>query len=103
MMAKEINSWGRIVNLPMNGASRYWLRDQQDGGRFSTAEALVFLLKELGLRQAAEDLRLQLELHVYANLRARGKKDAAALFLTESTLNHAFPELLVQLNTRRPR
>jgi DTW domain-containing protein YfiP len=103
MMAKEVNSWGRLVSLPMTGVSRYWLREQQDGGRFSTAEALIFLLHTLGLPAAAADLRLQLELHVYASLRARGRKEAAALFLTESPLNSAFPELLLELNTPRPR
>ncbi|HYP16513.1 MAG TPA: DTW domain-containing protein, partial [Opitutus sp.] len=36
MMAREITSWGRPVSLPMSGESRYWLRTQQDGGRFST-------------------------------------------------------------------
>lgn len=101
-MAQEVGSWGRLVALPMAGESRYWLRAQQDGGRFSTAEALAFLLETLGLTGVSAELRLQFELHVYASLRARGRKEAAEKFLAGSPVRGAFSELLVRLNARRP-
>lgn len=102
-MAQEIGSWGRLVSLPMLGESRYWLRAQQDGGRFSTAEALLFLLGELRLTDAKDVLNLQFELHVYAGLKARGNKAAAEDFLKASPVRAAFPDLLAQLDVRRPR
>ena len=102
-MAQEIGSWGRLVSLPMSGVSRYWLRAQQDGGRFSTMEALLFLLDALGYATACRELRVQFELHVYAGLRARGRKAEAREFLQESPLGAALPDLLAQLDTRRPR
>lgn len=102
-MAKEVGSWGKLVSLPMTGASRYWLRDQQDGGRFSTVEALLFLLRRFGLEAAHDALRVQFELHVYASLRARGRKETAEEFLRDSAVARALPDLLAQLNVRRPR
>jgi DTW domain-containing protein YfiP len=102
-IAQEIGSWGRLVNLPMSGESRYWLRTQADGGRFSTAEALLFLLKAFGLEEAYAHLHAQFELHVYAGLRARGSKAAALSFLQQSPLGATFPKLLAQLDVRRPR
>jgi DTW domain-containing protein YfiP len=102
-IAQEIGTWGRLVNLPMSGESRYWLRTQADGGRFSTAEALLFLLKEFGLNQAHAQLFAQFELHVYASLRARGSKAAALEFLKNSPVGTEFSELLAQLDVRRPR
>ena len=101
-MAREISSWGRMVSLPMTGESRYWLRAQQDGGRFSTVEALLFLLRGFGLESAHDTLCAQFELHVYASLRARGRKETATEFLRGSVIAAAFPGLLAQLNTRRP-
>lgn len=102
-MAQEIGTWGRLVSLPMDGESRYWLRAQQEGGRFSTAEALLFLLGALGLKDAASAFRLQFELHVYANLRARGSKAAALQYLQDSPIVAAFPELIAELDVPRPR
>ena len=102
-MGREVGGWGRPVSLPMSGESRYWLRTQQDGGRFSTVEALLFLLKAMGLDQAYTGLQVQFELHVYAGLRARGHKAEAAEFLKTSPLPAAMPELLAQLNRRQPR
>ena len=102
-MAKTVGRRGRLVSLPMAGESRYWLRDQQDGGRFSTVEALMSLLQSLGMSATHDELRLQFELHVYANLRARGRKEAAAKFLTGSPIAAALPVLIEQLNARRPR
>jgi hypothetical protein len=103
-MAREISGWGRRVSLPMSGKSRYWLRSQQDiPGRFSTAEALLFLLEALGLREAVEVLRLQFELHVYAGLRTRGRRAEAEAYLAGSPVRAAFPELIRQLDNPRAR
>ena len=102
VIAREALRWGRVVSLPMTGQSRYWLRAQQDGGRFSTAEALQHVLRFLGLEAAADTLNRQLELHVYASLRVRGYPALAAEFLRESPVPAAFPELLARLNERRP-
>jgi len=101
-MAHEVAHWGRTVSLPAIGESRFWLREQTDVRRFSTAEALMSLLQAFGLAGAHEELRLQLELHVYASLRARGHKELAANFLNRSPVPAAFPELLARLDQRRP-
>lgn len=102
-MAHEVRGWGRLMSLPISGESRYWLRDQTDAGRFSTVEALLFLLSHFGLRDAHQVLREQFELHVYASLRARGQKAAALKFLSDSPAARSFPEFIAQLDVRRPR
>ena len=102
-MAQEVRGWGRLVNLPMAGTSRYWLRAQADAARFSTVETLLFLLRTFALEDAHHALRLQFELHVYASLRARGQKHAGADFLAESPIREAFRDLIAQLDVRRPR
>jgi DTW domain-containing protein len=102
-MMHGVESWGRLISLPMTGPSRYLLRDQQGAGKYSTVEALMFLLSALGLTREHAQLRLQFELHVYAGLRARGEKAAAEKFLDDSPVRGAFPELLEKLNERRPR
>lgn len=102
-MARDVSSWGQPVSLPMRGESRYWLRSQADGSRFSTVEALLFLFERFGLVDAHETLRLQFELHVYASLRSRGQKQAAGEFLATSPIAAAFPALIAQLEVRRPR
>jgi DTW domain-containing protein YfiP len=100
-MARATASWGRLVQLPMQGVSRYWLRAQQEGGRFSTAEALLFLLEALQLHEAHAVLQRQFELHVYAGLRARGRTDLAAAFLAGSALQKSMPEAVAALQQRR--
>ena len=102
-IAQEIGGWGRLVALPMSGESRFWLRTQADGGRFSTAETLMYLLNLFGLEEVRMQLFKQFELHVYASLRARGSKEAATKFLEDSPIGAEFPELLAQLEVRRPR
>jgi len=102
-MMHAVEPWGRLVSLPMTGPSRYLLRDQPGAGNYSTAEALLFLLGALGCRAEQAALRLQFDLHVYAGLRARGEKAAAEGFLADSPAREAFPELLIELNRRRPR
>ena len=102
-MAQELGAWGRVVSLPpAAGASRFWLRAQTDPRRFSTVEALLFLLRAFGLDGAHDVLRLQFELHVYASLRARGHKELATKYLAASPVPVAFPELLARLEVRRP-
>lgn len=101
-MARSVSSWGRLVNLPMTGESRFWLRAQKDGGRFSTLEALMFVLDTVDQASVSAALRLQLELHVYATLRARGRTGVAADFLASSPLPAALPEFLQRFHTRRP-
>lgn len=83
-MARLTTGWGRRVRLPLSGESRYWLRTAAEAGRHSTMEALLGLLEHLGLRVLEQGLRVQFELHVYATLRARGKKAEAEEFLATS-------------------
>lgn len=101
-IARTVSSWGRLVQLPLGGPRRFWLRSKQDGGRYSTAEALLFLLDAFGLEAQREALRVQFELHVYANLRARGNTELAAAFLRDSVIAAALPDFLAQLHRRRP-
>lgn len=96
-MLRTAGAWGRRVSLPMTGESRYWLRTQAGPGRFSTVEALLFLLAALGFRETHDALRVQFELHVYASLCARGHKEKAAAYLGGSPLRAAVPEMLAQL------
>ncbi len=100
-MLRVAERWGRRVRLPLSGESRYWLRSQQEGGRFSTAEALAGVFGALGMREAEERLRLQLELHVYATLCARGRNPVAAEFLKNSPLRDAMPEVVRRIAVGR--
>jgi DTW domain-containing protein YfiP len=102
-MAQEVGRWGRLVSLPMSGESRYWLRAQADAGRFSTIEALLFLLQAFGLTEVHTALRLQFELHVYASLRSRGHKADAQEFLATSPIATEFADFLAELDAPRPR
>ena len=101
-MLQAVEGWGQRISLPMTGPSRYRLRGQQGEGMYSTIEALLFLLARIGLHQAEAQLRLQFELHVYAGLRARGAKAAALQFLASSPVQNAFPQLIQQLDEKRP-
>jgi len=96
-MMRSVGAWGRRVSLPMVGDSRYWLRTQAGEGRFSTIEALLFLLQALGLSAAHTQLRVQFELHVYASLCARGKKAEAANYLLHSPVGAAVPDMIRKL------
>jgi DTW domain-containing protein len=102
-MARQIEGWGTKVNLPMAGKSRYWLRAQHGEGKFSTVEALLFLLDALGLKREHDQLQVQFELHVYAGLCSRGNKPEAAEYLATSPLRDAMPDMIARLNTKRPR
>ncbi len=83
-MRRIVESRGRLVQVPVSGPSRYWLRAQSMPGRFSTAEALIFLLEALGRTEEGAVLREQAELLVYAGLLTRGAKGPAAEFLATS-------------------
>jgi DTW domain-containing protein len=102
-MAQDMRGWGRFISLPMEGTSRYWLRAQSESGRFSTIEALMFLLQRLGLPEQHEQLRRQFELHVYAHLRARGQKITSEEFLVNSPARDAYADLIGELNVQRAR
>jgi DTW domain-containing protein YfiP len=101
-MARKVASWGRCVSLPLAGESRFLLRAKQEGRRYSTAEALMFLLENLGLQMARAALAVQLDLHVYAGLRARGNLQAANEFLAGTSLLAEMPEIMAALVARRP-
>jgi len=101
-MSKTVGSWGQLVRLPATQPSRNALRRAPSAAQYSTAESLLVLLDALGLGDAAEKLRAQFELHVYAGLRTRGAKIQAAEFLERSALRRNFPELLRSLEQRRP-
>ncbi|MFA6962541.1 MAG: DTW domain-containing protein [Opitutaceae bacterium] len=101
-MKKAVEGWGRRVSLPMTGKSRYWLRTQQGPGQFSTAEALLFLLAAMRLKQTYDELLVQLELHVYAGLRTRGQTLPAADFLATSPLRTVMPEVIARMNPQSP-
>lgn len=101
-MLAQVQDWGRRVRLPMSGKSRYALRAQNGDGRFSTFEALLFLLEARGEAEAARRLRLQFELHVYAGLCSRGRKAEAEAYLAESPVKDAFPEVIAEFARKRP-
>ena len=101
-MSQMVAPWGKLVRLPMKGPSRFRLREQQFTGNYSTIEALLFLFGALGLTKEEAQLRLQFELHVYAGLRARGSKAAAAEYLATSPVRDAFPTLLLEFDRVRP-
>ncbi|MEI8088952.1 MAG: DTW domain-containing protein [Opitutaceae bacterium] len=96
-MVRAVEPWGRRVSVPMLGKSRYWLREQQGEGKFSTVEALLAILAALGQSKAEAQLRLHFELHVYASLLARGRKWPAAEYLDASPIKTALPDFLRRL------
>lgn len=102
VMYRAVEGLGRPVSIRLEGRSRYWLREQQGEGQHSTVEALLGLLGALGLDEAALQLRLNFELHVYASLRARGHKVLAEEFLESSPIAAAMPRVLEALHERRP-
>jgi DTW domain-containing protein len=87
-MLRSVEGLGRCVRLPHEGLEqgRYWLRDQPGPGQLSTAEALVGMLEAVGEHDSARRLRLHFELHVYAMLLARGRREMAERYLGHSPL-----------------
>ena len=101
-MLRAVEGRGRCVRLTGALRSRYWLRDQQEPTHRSTAEALLGIFQAVGDAAAETCFRLHFELHVYATLRARGRRQLAEEYLQDSPLGAAIPEFLERLNTRRP-
>jgi DTW domain-containing protein YfiP len=94
---------GHCVRLPDAAAepSRYWLRDQPTPGHLSTAEAMMGVFRATGDAAAEQALRLHFELHVYATLLSRGRREMAERYLGHSPLLAAAPGAVEQLHTRR--
>ena len=102
-MLRTVEHLGRCVRLPdvSDAPSRYWLRDQAEAAQLSTAEALMGVFRAVGEPAAEHRLRLHFELHVYATLLARGKREMAERYLGHSPLLTDAPEALSQLHARR--
>jgi DTW domain-containing protein YfiP len=94
-MLRSAEGRGRCVRLPEAsvGPSRYWLRDQPGPTQLSTAEALMGVFHALGEHEAEATLRLHFELHVYAMLLARGRREMAERYLGHSPLLTAPPAI----------
>lgn len=99
-MLRTVERMGRLVSLPEPSAEpgRYWLRDQPNATHLSTAEALMGVFVAVGDVQARQRLRLHFELHVYATLRSRGRREMAERYLGHSPLLDAIPEFLNRLH-----
>jgi len=91
----------RVVRLPACGAGRLWIREAPAPGQVSTAEACLAILGILGETAAVERLRLHFELHVWATLRARGKRLQADDYLAGSPLAAAIPGVMAALQAPR--
>lgn len=100
-MQRAVEGLGRCVRLPEPGPSRYWLRDQKAPTHVSTAEALLEVFRVVGDAAAERCFRLHFELHVYATLLSRGRRDVADRYLATSPLREALPEFVKQLTTPR--
>jgi DTW domain-containing protein YfiP len=102
-LLRAVEGRGRCVRLPDATAepSRYWLRDQPLSTHVSTAEALMAVFQVAREPQAAEHLRLHFELHVYATLLARGRREMAERYLGHSPLLTEAPDVLDRLHTRK--
>ena len=102
-MLHAVEGMGRCVCLPEPTAepSRYWLRDQREPTHLSTAEALMGVFKAMGDSAAERRLKLHFELHVYATLLARGRREMAERYLGHSPLLIETPEVLDRLHSQR--
>ena len=100
-MLRSVDGMGRCVRLPEPGLSRYWLREYDAPAHVSTAEALVEIFRIVGDVAAESRLRLHFELHVYATLLARGRREMAERYLGESPLRTELPECVDRLMTGR--
>jgi len=102
-MLRAVEGVGRRVRLPEPEAepSRYWLRDQARPTHLSTAEALMGVCRAVGEVDAERLLRLHFELHVYATLLARGRREMAERYLGHSPLLGEAPAVLHALHARR--
>jgi DTW domain-containing protein YfiP len=104
-MLRACQGLGRCVRLPDVAAepSRYWLRDQPAPGHLSTAEAAMGVLRATGDAAAAQALQLHFELHVYATLLSRGRREMAERYLGHSPLLAGAPDAVDRLLAGRPR
>ncbi len=102
-MLRAVEHQGRCVSLPqpVDGSSRYWLRDQPGPRQLSTAETVIEVFAYLNATAAAHQLRLHFELHVYSSLLARGKREMAERYLGLSPLLTAAPEVVDRLLDRQ--
>lgn len=98
-MLRTVEGLGRCVRLPEAAAesSRYWLRQQPEPSHLSTAEALMRVFRACGEPAAEHALRLHFELHVYATLLSRGRRDLAERYLGHSPLLAEAAELVDRL------
>lgn len=101
-MLRAVEPWGRRVRLPLDGSSRYWLREQRHPELHSTVEALIGVYRALNLPEPESSLRLHFELLVYACLRSRGHLERAEEYLSDSPIRTALAPFLEQLHQRRP-
>jgi DTW domain-containing protein YfiP len=101
-MLRSLEGVGHCVRLTdaTDEPSRYWLRDQPGLSQLSTAEALMGVFRAVGEPEAERRLRLHFELHVYASLRARGKREMAERYLGHSPLLAEAAEAIDRLNAR---
>ncbi len=102
-MLRSVKGIGSCIRLPDDAAhepSRYWLRDQAQASQLSTGEALMGVLEACGDTAAARQLRLHFELHVYATLLSRGKREMAERYLGHSPLLTDRPEAIDRLHAR---
>jgi DTW domain-containing protein YfiP len=101
-MLRDVEGIGRCVRLPKadDEPSRYWLRNQPGPGQLSTAEAVMEVFTLFHESTAAHRLRLHFELHVYATLLARGKREMAERYLGHSPLLTEAPGALDRLHAR---
>ena len=104
-MLRACEGLGRSVRLTNASAepSRYWLRDQPAPGQLATAEAALGVLRATGDVAAEAALRLHFELHVYATLLSRGRREMAERYLGHSPLLAAAPRIVDHLLSGRAR
>ena len=101
-MLRSVEGLGQRIRLndASDEPSRYWLRDQPAPLQLSTAEALMGVFRGVGEHEAHRRLRLHFELHVYATLLARGRREMAERYLGHSPLLADAPEALDRLHRR---
>lgn len=96
-MLQSIEGVSRKICLPIGGPSRFWLREKQEGSRYSTMEAFIFLLRQLGQETLANQCQIAFELHVYAGLLARGKRDLARAYYLDMPKNDLIYQVVKRL------
>ncbi len=102
-MLRSVETVGRCIRLSddvMHEPSRYWLRDQPGPSQLCTAEALMAVLNAVGDTEASRLLRLHFELHVYATLLSRGKREMAERYLGHSPLRSEASDIFHRLHAR---